>query len=111
VANKLDDLWRRCLNPPEWTKTEVLEFPGSVDGPWARYIDPASVRPIVGRLFKSSDRGRPHPRALPKGEGPGVGTVRWPRIVPKDANSAESLKRRTLTNRYNPAFFGRRRCV
>jgi hypothetical protein len=27
--------------------------------------------------------------------------VRWPRIVPKDPDSAESLKRRTLTNLYN----------
>ena len=23
--------WR---DPPEWNRTEVLEFPGSVDGPW-----------------------------------------------------------------------------
>jgi hypothetical protein len=29
------------------------------------------------------------------------GAVRWPRIVPKDADSAESLKKRTLTNLYN----------
>ncbi len=26
------------LKLPEWTKTEVLEFPGSVDGPWKRYV-------------------------------------------------------------------------
>lgn len=26
------------LNPPEWTKTEVLTFPGSADGPWGRYV-------------------------------------------------------------------------
>jgi hypothetical protein len=31
----------------------------------------------------------------------GIGTVRWPRIVPKDPESAESLKKRTLTNLYN----------
>ncbi len=30
-----------------------------------------------------------------------MGTVRWPRIVPKDAECAESLKKRTLTNLYN----------
>ena len=35
AAKELDDLRNRWLNPPEWTKTEVLEFPGSVDGPWA----------------------------------------------------------------------------
>ena len=45
AAKELDELRNRWLNPPEWTKTEVLEFPGSVDGPWARYIDPATVSP------------------------------------------------------------------
>jgi hypothetical protein len=30
-----------------------------------------------------------------------LGTVRWPRIVPKDADCAASLKKRTLTNLYN----------
>jgi type II restriction/modification system DNA methylase subunit YeeA len=100
AAKELDELRNRWLNPPEWTKTEVLEFPGSVDGPWARYIDPATVRPH-----------RPHPDPLPKGEGTigdllpegegTVGTVRWPRLVPKDPGCAESLKKRTLTNLYN----------
>lgn len=63
------------LNPPEWTRTEVLEFPGSVDGPWKRYVHDADKR--------------------------GIGTVRYPRIVPKDADSAAKLKKRTLTNLYN----------
>jgi hypothetical protein len=31
----------------------------------------------------------------------GVGTVRWPRIVPKDPDCAANLKKRTLTNLYN----------
>jgi hypothetical protein len=31
----------------------------------------------------------------------GIGTVRWPRIVPKVADCAASLKKRTLTNLYN----------
>ncbi len=84
TAKELDELRNRWLNPPEWTKTEILEFPGSVDGPWARYVDPATVSP------------------LPLGEGTSsIGTVRWPRVVPKDANCAESLKKRTLTNLYN----------
>jgi hypothetical protein len=52
-----------------------LEFPGSLDGPWARYIV------------------APDPR--------GIGTVRWSRVVPKDADCAASLKQRTLTNLYN----------
>jgi len=46
---------------------------------------------------------RPHPNPLPEGEGTGggIGTVRWPRIVPKDADCAASLAKRTLTNLYN----------
>jgi hypothetical protein len=75
AAKELDDLRCHWLNPPEWTKTEVLEFPGSADGPWARYVVEANKR--------------------------GIGTVRWPRVVPKDADCAASLKKRTLTNLYN----------
>jgi len=75
AARKLDDLRNGWLNPPEWTTTEVLEFPGSLDGPWARYV----VNP----------------------DSRGIGTVRWPRLVPKDPDCAASLKQRTLTNLYN----------
>jgi hypothetical protein len=75
AAKELDDLRCRWLNPPEWTKTEVLEFPGSVDGPWSRYVvDPDSR---------------------------GIGAVRWPRVVPRDPDCAASLSKRTLTNLYN----------
>lgn len=53
----------------------MLEFPGSVDGPWARYVhDP-------------NDRG--------------IGTVRYPRLAPKDETTAKQLQKRTLTNLYN----------
>ncbi len=94
AAKELDELRKRWLNPPEWTKTEVLEFPGSVEGPWARYIDPTTVPQIQGA-------NGPHPRPLSqKGEGR-IGTVRWPRMIPKDADCAVSLKKRTLTNLYN----------
>jgi hypothetical protein len=77
AAKELDRLRSNWLNPPEWTRTEVLEFPGSVDGPWKRYVDPATV----------DERG--------------IGTVRYPRLVPKDAETAKELKKRTLTNLYN----------
>ena len=62
------------MNPPEWVRTEVLEFPGSVDGPWARFVHDPDER--------------------------GIGTVRYPRLVAKDAH-APALKKRTLTALYN----------
>jgi len=75
AARELNELRERWLNPPEWTRTEILEFPGSADGPWAPYVhDP-------------DDRG--------------VGIVRYPRTVPKDPECAKKLKKRTLTNLYN----------
>jgi len=77
AARELDRLRTNWLNPPEWTRTEVLEFIGSVGGPWKRYVDPATVN------------------------ARGVGTVRYPRLFPKDAECAKQLKKRTLTNLYN----------
>lgn len=75
AAKELDDLRSRWLNPPEWTREEVLEFPGSVGGPWKRYLHDPDSR--------------------------GIGTVRFPRLVPRDDEAAATLKRRTLTNLYN----------
>ena len=75
AARELDALRRAWLNPREWTKEEVLEFPGSVDGPWKRFV----VEP----------------------DSKGIGTVRWPRTVPKDEECAARLAKRTLTNLYN----------
>jgi len=77
AARELDQLRTNWLNPPEWTRTEVLEFPGSRGGPWQRYLDPATV----------DERG--------------IGTVRYPRLVPVDEPCAKELKKRTLTNLYN----------
>jgi type II restriction/modification system DNA methylase subunit YeeA len=75
AARELDRLRSNWLNPPEWTREEVLEFPGSVDGPWSRYVHDPDSR--------------------------GIGTVRYPRIVPRDEGCAQRLKPRTLTNLYN----------
>ena len=75
AAKELNDLRERWLNPPEWTVERVLEFPGSVNGPWARYV----VAP----------------------EANGIGAVRYPRLEPRDADCAAKLKKRTLTNLYN----------
>jgi type II restriction/modification system DNA methylase subunit YeeA len=65
AANELDRLRNAWLNPPEWTREEVLEFPGSADGPWARYVHKPDHR--------------------------GIGTVRYPRPVAKDAPCAKLL--------------------
>ena len=54
----------------------MLKFPGSANGPWTRYVhDPLSR---------------------------GIGTVRYPRLVPNfDDPGAPGLARRTLTNLTN----------
>lgn len=78
AAKELNTLRERWLNPPEWTKTVTLEFPGSVGGPWSRFLDPQTVDPKTG-----------------------VGTVRYPRLEPRDAPAAAELKKRTLTALYN----------
>jgi hypothetical protein len=75
AAKELNELRERWLNPPEWTVERVLEFPGSVNGPWARYV-----------VTPNTD---------------GIGTVRYPRLEPRDAECAAKVKKRTLTNLYN----------
>ena len=58
-------------------------------------------RRAVGAVRRSGNVcSRPHPQHLSRSGGD-IGTVRWPRIVPKDADCAASLKKRTLTNLYN----------
>ena len=70
--NELRENW---LNPSEWTVEKILEFPGSANGPWARYV----VNP----------------------DEKGIGTVRYRRLEPRDATCAAELKERTLTKLYN----------
>ena len=75
MVGSLDTLRTNWLNPPEWTRQEVLEFPGSTTGPWSRYVHNPDAR--------------------------GIGTVRYPRTVPRDEACAQHLAKRTLTNLYN----------
>ena len=77
-AKDLNEQRERWLYPTEWTETRLLEFPGSITGPWARYVDPETVDAKTG-----------------------IGTVRYPRLEPKDAECAAKLKKRTLTKLYN----------
>jgi hypothetical protein len=88
AARELNELREGWLNPPDWTRTETLEFPGTVGGPWNRYIDPATVHPLPTPDFRL-----PTPVL--------IGTVRYPRLVPRDADCAARLKERTLTKLYN----------
>lgn len=81
AAKHLDTLRNNWLNPPEWTKTEILEFPGSADGPWKRYVH--DIDPKTG-----------------------IGTVRYPRVVAKHPDYARKLRERTLTNLYNKRLKG-----
>jgi hypothetical protein len=78
AARELNELREHWLNPTEWMETRTLEFPGSRSGPWARYVDLKTVDAETG-----------------------VGTVRYPRLEPRDADCAAKLKKRTLTNLYN----------
>jgi hypothetical protein len=75
AAKELNQFRENWLNPPEWTEERILEFPGSIAGPWAHYV----IKP---------DRN-------------GIGTVRYPRLKPRDADCAAKLKERTLTKLYN----------
>src|SRR5258708_3519009 len=38
AGKDLNELRENWLNPPEWSTTHVLEFPGSTDGPWSRFV-------------------------------------------------------------------------
>ncbi len=71
AAHELDELRTRWLNPPEWTCEEILEFPATEGGPWTRFIQP------------------------------GTNTARYPRLIPRDEQSAKQLAARTLTKLYN----------
>ncbi len=64
--------------------------------------------PRLGRWPLGPLRRSSHRPFSPLSSLPSVGTIRWPRIVPKDADSAESLKKRTPTNLYNqrPTWLG-----
>jgi hypothetical protein len=100
AARDLDTLRNNWLNPPELVRTEVLEFPGSVGGPWDRYIDRATVQNVDGTLRVPNFRTR-SVRATLDVPPASIGTVKYPRLVPKDDESAKGLKKRTLTNLYN----------
>jgi type II restriction/modification system DNA methylase subunit YeeA len=75
AAAEVDRLRNNWLNPAEWVREEVLEFPGAVDGPWGRYVHGPNEK--------------------------GIGLVRFLRPVPRDEECGRKLAKRTLTNLYN----------
>jgi hypothetical protein len=78
ASKELSSLREQWLNPPEWTSTRILEFPGTTTGPWERFIDLKTVDAKTN-----------------------IGLVRYPHTMPKDNDSAAKLRKRTLTNLYN----------
>ncbi len=80
AARELNDLREGWLNPPEWTRTEVLEFGGRPDGPWGQFIAPETVEARGGLQ---------------------IGVVRYTRVAAQDDECAKKLAKRTLTNLYN----------
>ena len=99
AAKELNELRERWLNPPEWTRTEYLEFPASVGGPWARYVDCGGKRSATPLSDSPASQSAVAADALPAQSK--IGLVRYPRLVPRDAECAAKLKKRTLTNLYN----------
>ena len=93
AAKELNELRERWLNPPEWTVERILEFPGSADGPWSRYIDKSTLNPLPRQSQATAGQ--------PSNSQPSIGTVRYPRLEPRDAECAAKLKDRTLTKLYN----------
>ena len=97
AAKELNELRERWLNPPEWTETRTLEFPGTVGGPWDRYI----LRQDAQDLQDSTTSAASNPVHPVHPVENRIGTVRYPRLEPRDTDCAAKLKKRTLTNLYN----------
>ena len=114
AARELDALRDRWLNPPEWITTEILTFPASLDGPWRRFID-TPQNPSAAAVREADPGWTPQDlygadRALRLATdaaraaaqvAAGIGTARYPRLVPRDAACARHLADRTLTRLYN----------
>ena len=75
AASEVNTLRTNWLNPPEWTAPRTLTFPGTIDGPWRRFVRDADAR--------------------------GIGVVHYPLTEPRNAECAAKLAKRTLTNLYN----------
>ena len=95
AAKELNELRERWLNPPEWTRTEYLEFPASVDGPWARYVDcggnpaNAGATPLSPAPARQSAVAATLCRRSPKSAKPAILALnRATPIAPRNSKSA-----------------------
>jgi hypothetical protein len=75
AARKLNEYRNNWLNDAQMMRTEELRFPGSVNGPWGRYVRDANEQ--------------------------GIGTVVFGRQIARDSVAAKLLSKRTLTHLYN----------
>jgi len=102
AARALDELRARWLNPPEWTREEILEFPATPGGPWARFIE-FGIRNEECGMAEGLGSGNAFPSAIqnPESKIPNPLPARYPRLVPRDADCAKRLADRTLTKLYN----------
>jgi hypothetical protein len=95
AAQELNALRERWLNPPEWTVEKILEFPASVDGSWARYVECGDMSPLSPTRHVASNQ------SADMSAHSKIGLARYPRLEPRDADCAAKLKDRTLTKLYN----------
>ena len=98
AAAELNALRENWLNPPEWTTTRTLEFPGSTDGPWSRFIESGKRKADTGKEDVGVEAFNLSAIRNPQSE---IGLVRYPITEPRDAECAAKLAKRTLTNLYN----------
>jgi len=75
AAATLGQLRTRWVNPPEWLRETVVEFPATIDGPWRAVVRNANAA--------------------------GIGIARYVRLEPADEDAGRLLRKRTLTNLYN----------
>lgn len=114
AARELNDLRERWLNPPEWTREVVWEFPARIDGPWRSFVThPDGETGCLVRetevgwtprdLFESeqSVRRASETARLAARQAQGIGIARFRRLIPLDAACAAKLSKRTLTALYN----------
>jgi hypothetical protein len=95
AARELDTLRERWLNPSEWTREEVLEFPATPGGLWEKFIESGNGNSETGEPLPSGDS------SLSGLRSPSSGLAAYPRVVPRDADCAARLADRTLTKLYN----------